>query len=382
MDRLFRVGMLISRFYPCQGGAELQCLRLSKELARKNNTISIFTQRLPGLSSAETHEGLPIRRFGLPIDSRIGSFSYILDGFLQLRRDIGNFDIFHAHLASAPAVLAGFIRKFFNKPVILKFGGSRKTGDIHTSLSTPHGKLKLGFLRGNIDRFVCPSSELKQELASQGFPEDRINVIPNGVDTAVFRPVSKDARSALRTSLSLPLDRKIAMFSGRLEPGKGLEVMLDAWRKLAGGPQKPLLLVAGSGSLEKQLSSASKEDSSVVFLGWKTNISDYIKASDVFIFPSFGEGMPNALLEAMACGLPCLSTRIGGVVELIEDGKSGLLTEPGDFNAVAGAVNRLFSDQALSARLGEAAAERIKRSLSIETVAGKYMDLYGELLNK
>ncbi|MFH1368246.1 MAG: glycosyltransferase family 4 protein [Elusimicrobiota bacterium] len=376
MDRKFRIGMLISRFYPIQGGTELQCYRLSKELARKNNQIFVLTQLLPGLKAADEYGGLPIFRQGIPLKNRIGSLGYVLSGFFWLRKNLDNFDILHVHLASAPAVLAGIISRLYKKPVILKFGGSRKTGDIHTSLSTLHGNQKLGFIRNNMSHFVCPSKEIRGELLTAGFPDDKISIIPNGVDTSEFRPADRDEKSGLRQRLGLSLNERIVIYSGRFENGKGIEVLLETWERLRKEMRDIRLILIGTGSLEAPLKKQYGNVDSVSFLGWKENTADYLRAGDVFILPSFGEGLPNSLLEAMSCGLACVSTNIGGVSEIIRDGENGLLVEPKNSDALLNALRTLLSQKEKSAGLGGKARSFIEQGFSIEKVAEQYETIY------
>jgi glycosyltransferase involved in cell wall biosynthesis len=119
---------------------------------------------------------------------------------------------------------------------------------------------------------------------------------------------------------------------------------------------------------------------SVRFTGWKQNTADYLRASDIFILPSLGEGLPNSLLEAMACGLTCMSTRIGGISELITDGKNGLLIEPGSVSAVFEGLHRAASDPGAAAAMGKEARKRMMAGFSIENIAKKYTELYSRVL--
>ena len=374
--------MLISRFYPYLGGAEIQCARLSNELARNNNHIFILTQLLPGLKKCDKIDNLPVFRVGLPLNNRVGSLSYITNGLLWLKKKVSEFDILHAHLAAAPAVLAGLARSFFKKPVILKLGGSRKTGDIGTSLATPHGKLKLAYLSKYMTHFVCPSNEIREEMLGSGFPGGRISVIPNGVDTSLFYPVEAGEKARLRESLKLPKDAKIVVFSGRFEKGKGLEVLLDIWSKLDKQYKSEgiLLVLLGSGSLEAEFRSEYATVRTVRFEGWKENTADYLKAGDIFILPSFGEGLPNSLLEAMACGLICISSNIGGISEVMRDGENGLFIDPADSEGTFAVLERALSGAGAYTSLRANAGAYIQNNLSMRMIAQRYEELYGKLL--
>lgn len=378
MERRFRAVMLISRFYPQQGGAEIQCLRLSQELAGNNNEILILTQLLPGLQREEKLNGLRVIRLGLPFTNRFGSLAYVLHGFFWLLAHSSEFDILHAHLASSPAVLAGLASFFMSKPMLLKLGGSRKTGDVSTSSSTVFGRAKLRFLAGRFRSIVCPSRELAEEAVKAGFREESVSVIPNGVAASEFRPAGAEEKRALRAKLGLPQDTAIYIFTGRFERGKGLEILVKAWRSLPPkGGEKRCLLLLGSGSIETELKDSAGNLDSIRFEGWRENTQEYLRASDVFILPSSGEGLSNALLEAMSSGLPCITTRIGGSSELIEHGANGFLINPGSEADILNALSLLNLKDA--ARLGEKARATIETGYSIPEIASKYLKLYAKL---
>jgi glycosyltransferase involved in cell wall biosynthesis len=381
MDKKIRVGMLISRFFPHQGGAEIQCYRLSQELARNHNDIFILTQRLPGLPRLETIGKIKVIRLGLPIKNRLGSLSYIIDGFFWISKHARELDILHAHLASSPAILACLASRFFHKPLLLKLGGSRKTGDISTSSSSFTGRIKLNYLKKCFRRIVCPSLEIGDEALKAGFPKQGIRIIPNGVHTAEFSPAGAEEKGRLRQKLGLPGGARIIIYTGRFERGKGLEALLKAWGSLPArtvGKENYLVLL-GSGSLKNELMKAGEQTGSVRFEGWKENTADYLRASDCFILPSSGEGLSNALLEAMSCGLPCITTRIGGTTELVRHGENGFLITSGSENEILRALGALSDDSLAAVKLGEAARRTIEKSYSITSVAAEYMKLYSEI---
>ena len=183
---------------------------------------------------------------------------------------------------------------------------------------------------------IAISQGIIAELESNGINNYRY--IPNGVDINKYCFVSKADKQLLRNNLKLPLNRKIIIFSGRLVQRKGVDILLQSLEIILNKDQNPLLVVAGSGylqfdSVEKKVKDYVLDkglSNSVLFLGNIDNIDEYLKVSDVFAFPSRREGMPNAVLEAMATGLPIVATRISGVVDLITDGENGLLVNPED----------------------------------------------------
>lgn len=384
MEKSFRIGMLTARFYPYQGGAEIQCLRLSAKLTELHHSVLILTQKMPHTARFELIKGFPVYRLGLPIKNILGSFFYFFAALKTILKQYAKIDLLHAHIASTPAVVASLITKFTGKPSLVKFAGSRKTGDIATSLRSPHGNFKLGFIKRNASAFVCPSAEIAEELFKHGFDRERVYVIANGVETSVFSPAGIAVKSALRQQLGLPARAKIALYAGRLEKGKGLETLIEAWKApaiAAAGPAA-VLVIAGAGTLLKKLKTSAEGAKNIIFAGWQDDISSYLKASDIFVLPSSGEGMPNSLLEAMACGLGCVGTDIGGIRELISNRSSGLLFEPGNAPALAEAIARFLTDEKLLSDCGTNARETILKAYSIERVTEAYVGLYGKLLER
>jgi glycosyltransferase involved in cell wall biosynthesis len=118
----------------------------------------------------------------------------------------------------------------------------------------------------------------------------------------------------------------------------------------------------------------------VHFIGQVANVDEFYQLSDIFVLPSYAEGMPNALLEAMACGLPVIASRIGGVVDVVEEGKTGILFESGNVAELSSALKRLLEDGALRRKLGAEARKTIIEKFSIDKVVYEYIGLYKKLL--
>ena len=378
------IAMLIARFFPVQGGAEVQCKLLSNELKQKKCDVFILTQSLPGLMPVETIDSLSVVRKGFSLSGLIGSLSYLLSGLYYLAENKNKYDIIHAHLAPTPAVLAGMASKILHKPSVLLIGGSRKTGDIARANETFYGRLKLFIIKHTVDVFVCLSYEIKKELFDAGFDLSKTVILPNGVNISKFKPAEEDEKRKIRVKLGLPVDSKIVLFTGRLEPGKGLDILMEAWKSMENeNYAKHLsLVINGSGSLEKRLKNRYAKCANVIYTGWTEDAASYMRCSDIFVLPSLGEGMPNSLIEAMACGLCCVSTNIGGVVDLINHAVNGMLVRPGNAKELAQAIKGLCLNNEISAELGVKAREFVESKLSIEKIAYQYTELYKTLLSR
>ena len=218
-------------------------------------------------------------------------------------------------------------------------------------------------------------------MKNDGVPPEKIYRMTNFVDTEKFSPAGNEERQALRKELSV--DGKIVInFTGRIVRRKGLDLLLNAFSEDEKLLSSSVIIVAGTGPDEdriKRLSSKIGILEKVRFLGQTNEVERYLNASDIFVLPSFSEGMPNSLLEAMACGLPVIASKIGGVVDVVEDGRSGILFEPGDISGLASAMVRLLNDNELRLKLGAEARKRIVDSFSIDMIADEYIRLYERL---
>jgi glycosyltransferase involved in cell wall biosynthesis len=144
-------------------------------------------------------------------------------------------------------------------------------------------------------------------------------------------------------------------------------------------------LIAGDGPERKKLEGLRKElglEESVFFLGNRNDVPDFIASLDMFLLPSRWEGMPNVLLEAMACGKPCIASAVGGCPDLIEDGKQGLLVKPEDPGELARTVFDLLAKKDRAAKMGRAARARVEAEFSLTSMIELNQDLYEKLLRE
>jgi len=202
------------------------------------------------------------------------------------------------------------------------------------------------------------SEELRQRAIKLGVPPERVKTISNGSDRSVFH--SRD-RGPARTELGVPLDCRLILFVGRLEPRKGVWELLEALGRLA--PSHPSLELACIGETPQEgnpfRAQASKADlkGRVRFLGPQTTeqVAHWLAAADLLCLPSYSEGCPNVVVEALSCGRPVVATDVGGIPEMV-DATCGLLIPPRDparlAEALAGALQRPWDPATISARFG------------------------------
>ena len=200
----------------------------------------------------------------------------------------------------------------------------------------------------------------------------------SGVDARAFRPGPVDPR----VEATLP-PRPRVIFTGRLHPQKNLELLLESWPEVARCSRGSLILV-GDGDERDRLAeraSALGVGDRVHFAGKVEDPAEYLRGADAFVLPSVAEGMSNSLLEAMATGLPCLASAIGGNTDLLERGEAGLLLPADDPGAWARAIIRVVTDHDLAGRIGAAARRRIEAEFALEAVVDRYQELYRRLLS-
>ncbi len=241
---------------------------------------------------------------------------------------------------------------------------------------------------------VCRDSATRYAHLA-GIPLGRFAVIYNGVDTQGFRPLrsspaaphegpTTSERAALRAALSLPADSVLLITVASLTPVKNHLGLLDAIaaHRQAQSTSRARFLFVGTGALRGTLERRIADlglDSQVLLQGPSDQVPELLAAADAFILPSSLEGMSNAILEAMASGLPVIALRVGGNPELVQDGVTGLLCDPGDGAGLAAAIDRLTRDEQYRQALGQAARQRAETEFSLAMMIRRYADLYRRL---
>ena len=231
-------------------------------------------------------------------------------------------------------------------------------------------------------RFSAVSASVAERLERAcGVPAAQITHLPNGVDLARYSPRLGAARA--RAALGLAPEMFTIGTVARLEKVKGIAYLLAAVPDLerAAGPVQ--VAIAGNGGLRKALERQAAGlggKSRVVFLGHRRDSEVVLEALDAFALPSLSEGMSNALLQAMAMGVPCVATAVGGNPEVLGGGAAGLLVPPADAGALARALASLIASPGRRAALGAAARAEVERSYSVERMVARNEALYAELL--
>lgn len=200
--------------------------------------------------------------------------------------------------------------------------------------------------------YIAISKEIAQGLEKKGgVSKDKIHILPQGVDTVNrFFPINDAQKKELRVKYNLPEGKKILLFCARIVPNKGIKVMLKTWNIVHQAQPDAILLVVGGGmySLINEIKEYNKlVDNTIILTGEVDKTDDYYKMADLYFFPSEFEGLPTTLMEAISSGLPCIASKIGGNIDLVQPSESGLLIDKYDFQEFAKAILTLFNNNKL-----------------------------------
>ena len=396
-----RVLFLAESFHPVLGGGEAHVRRLGAALVACGDPATVVTRRgEPSWPASDELDGVRVRRVPPTGPGRVGKYLMLPGAVLAVAREAGRHDVLvvrGTRVLGLPALVAG---RLAGLPVVLQ---PEINGELDGSAFTwgkgwargGRGRLvraavraRNGWLR-DAEAFVAMSGRIRDEMRGAGIAAERIALIRHGVDTARFRPATREEAQALRARLGLP-GGTLAVYTGRLLEGKGLEVLLDAFAAVAAGDVGLQLVLVGSGegqslSVEEALRRRAVQTglgARVTFAGRVEAVEDWLRAADLFVFPSLFEGLGISLVEAAACGLPAIGSRTGGIVDVIEDGRSGLLVSPGDVAALAAALGSLAADAGLRSELGRRARVVARERFDEADALARYRALFREVSSR
>lgn len=380
-----RVTMVITSYHPIIGGAERQLAQLARRFAAGGHAVTVVTRHHPGLMRRETIEGVEVVRIPSGGAKPLRKLGFLIEAARAVRASRP--DVIHCHSLFSPA-LAGILGAPRAVPVLAKPMCGGEASDI---AAKPLGKLRMAFYRRGLARLIAISGEIRDELLALGFPRQCIAEIPNGVDLDRFHPATEPARRReARLALGLPEAGFVLAYAGRLAAQKRLPMLLQAFHNLADRHPELHLAIAGAnrsagreasvgGEEDRHLPPALLQHPRLHLLGQVDDMPAFLAAVDGFVLPSSREGLSNALLEACAAGLPSVSARIGGNVELVEEGRGGFLFAPDDEDDLTRAVEALIADPEAARAMGQAARRRVEEGFSLSVTAARLEALYADL---
>jgi glycosyltransferase involved in cell wall biosynthesis len=243
----------------------------------------------------------------------------------------------------------------------------------------PHRRLIRKLLYRRVHRVHTVSSSLRDALIRQGFPAGKIDVVVNGVDADRFSPGS---RREARLETGLPEAGFLIGMVGRFGPYKRHGALIDAYERLAQAhPEMGLVIVGAGGPREeatRQRAAASAFAARIHFADLQEDLRPWYRALDLLILPSLNEGLSNALLESMACGVPALAHGACGNRDLIADGENGFLKDLSTVDRLSGELSAVLSNRAALPRMGGAARAAVEARFGFSAMADGYERLYRE----
>jgi glycosyltransferase involved in cell wall biosynthesis len=378
--------MLSPQFRPIEGGYERAAARLSAGLADEGMRVVIITERRERAWLAVEHiDGYEVRRLPCCYRPHLHTITSVLAFACFLLCHGRNFEIWHVHQYGFHAALAVALGKLLRRPVVLKLTSSAGMGIGKAMGSNAIVKGILGFLHRRVSACLAVSKETREEATWFGIPSSRIHVIHNGVDGHQFPPALPEERVSARLSLNLVCER-LVLYVGRLSPEKNPLGLLDAWAAVdTKARENALLALVGDGpawnhvyTRAQQLNPAAE----VYLAGQQSDVATWYRAADIYVIPSHLEGLSNTMIEALASGLPVISTRVSGSSVLLESPVAGFVVNIGDKDQLAGAIECLLRDEDLRKRFGKNARLTFEMRFSLESIVKRTIILYNNVLNR
>jgi len=386
--------MLSEVFPPDYSGAGIQLRTLAPCLQRLGVSVRVLTSIEGARSTSEVYEGIPVERLAIGPREEGWADRFARKATNWMWQNRRTYDIVHFHGIGKSTWPAIALAVLLGKRRVLKLTMA------HDESPTRFRAMRFGKIRVQmlhlVNRVVCISTALVAEYQAHGFGSTQIIRIPNGVDVSTFAPMCKDLRAAAKQAVcsenQWSLDSEIVLFIGGIERRKGLDILIEAWPiVLDHCPAARLLLVGPKDhsrearefaySLEQGIAEASFRGTARC-TGNVGNPERYMQIADVFVLPSRNEGLPNALIEAQAVGVACVSTMLQGITsDVIVDGVTGLIVPQESPGELARALVRLLEHPEERVRMGAAARARAVESFNIDAIAKQYQDLYLELSN-
>jgi len=357
------------------GGTESQAVELARRLDPRRHEVTLGCLRASGPLRRRLEPG-PVKilefhpRGG--INSPGGIYQLLrLAAFLKR----GRFDVVHTHdlwsnLLGIPAA------KLARVPVIISSCRDLSHGEWYTPLR----RRILRRIQHASSLVLANSSAIRDDLLSHdGFVAEQVRIIRNGVDVDRFAVAGDRARL-------FPQAREgklVALLANMQSEVKGHALLIEAAPTVIGLFPMTRFALIGDGSLRAEFERRVRElglAENFIFLGRRSDVPELLACCDLAILTSRSEGLPNAVLEYLAAGLPTVATQVGGNGDILQDGRTGLLIPPQNARALAQAILNVLENPALADRLGHAGREHVRANFSFERLTGETTELYRELL--
>jgi len=373
-ERISRLRVLFavdSRF-PGLGGAESQALKLALSFREQGAYVEFVTLRvLESQPMRETYHDFIVRRIDYPHIRWVGSLVAMWRFARFLIANEHRFDAIHVHITHLMAASAGFARSRINIPIITKVSGFYEFEGGVLDASVRFKPLNYLIRQGlkKVDYVQTISGQTRDKLLNAGFEQKQIRFVPNGIDTRLV-PVDRPCNDAVRIG-----------YCGRLREVKGVHVLLEGFAGLKAlyRHDNLELVIAGSGetlqALHRQAESLGIQND-IQWLGLIEDTIAFFHSIDIYVQPSFSEGLPNSVMEAMVTQRPVVVSDIGGNTDLVDNEKSGLVFTAGDAEALTQQLARLINEPELKKQIALEGRKKIVDRYSVDSVTQQLAELY------
>ena len=336
------------------GGQEIRVLTEAKGMEERGHRVTLVVPPQAQIAAAAEKMGLTV----VPLDIERKNLGTLWRVIVWLWRERRAIDVINTHSSTDSWLVALATQLLPGAPPIVRT----------RHVSSPVNRSRASFwLYQKAARHIAVTGEaVRQQLhRDNGFALASMTSVPTGIDLQRFTtlPAGED-RAALRVSLGLP-DAPLLGILATLRNWKGHAYLLEAMARLPLELAAWSLVVIGDGPQRKNLQLQAESlglGERVIFVGNQDNVPDWLRALDLFVLPSYGdEGVPQSIMQAMACGLPVISTPVGGITEAVVADETGLIVPPRDADALAAALIRLMGDADLRSRLGSAGLVRAQQ---------------------
>ena len=368
-----RILLAVDSHFPGNGGTEAQVQLLAELLQARHHDVRILAPHLDeDRPLRETIRGIRVERIAYPKIPLLGAIWLIAKFSFWLLRHRDAFDAVHVHMAKNLAAGAGLVQRWLRGPVMVKISGAWEFegGVLDPALQRQPLVMVLNRCIRKVAFLQAISEKTRTILLAAGYPEVQIQMIPNAVDVSRY-----DAEVRMQQGDPRPK----VIYVGRLQPVKGVSVLIEAWREVAARSDARLLVV-GDGPMRQELEAEIDRhqlSGSVEMLGRSSEVPALLRQADIYVQPSFQEGLPNAVLEAMTAELPIVATRVSGNEDLVVDGVNGRLVAAGQAHELADALIALIEDLPTARRMGKASRIVIDERYSSSRVLDLLERAYG-----
>lgn len=368
-----RILIFTTAYWPLVGGSEIAIEQIIRRLP--NVFFDVITPRLNlGLKKYESAENYRIHRLGF--SGRIGKILFPIFGFIKANQLLAKNDyrMIHAYQASHAAGAAWLLKK--NKPKLTFILTLQEGKDLAKQSFFVKFFRKLIIRRADI---ITTISNYLKKYAQLFNPKGKILIIPNGVEVKKFKNAKVDEN--LYNILEIKKEDRVIIHTGRLVKKNGLIDLIEAIPIIKKELSQIKLLIIGQGTLLNKLKIKVSNlglDDSILFLG-EINYRElprYLKIADVFVRPSLSEGLGNSFLEAMAAGVPIVGTPVGGIIDFLTDGQTGLFCQPKNPPSIAEAVLKILTDQQLKEKIRIEAQALVEEKYNWDAIARQFENLY------